>query len=148
MADRVADDTEDIGAGVDAVPAEGLFELADGPLAGRGGLLVVECGEGQEGAELFGQYPADGTGRTHRKGDGVGVLVLEQVEGGKAIVDVFGGVDELGDCLRAGRADGFVQQRQVVEGALELVGRQNQPGLGAGGKGVEIGCPDQLVAVA
>lgn len=139
VADRVADDAEDIGAGVDAVPAEGLAEFADRPLAGRGGLLVVECGEGQEGTELFGQDAADGTGRTHREGDGVGVLVLEQVEGGKAIVDVSGGVDELGDCLRASRADGFVQQRQVVEGALELVGRQNQPGLGAGGQGCENG---------
>ncbi len=56
VADRVADDAENFGAGVDAVPAEGLFEFADGPLAGRGGLLVVECGEGQEGAELFGEY--------------------------------------------------------------------------------------------
>ena len=85
VSDGIPDDAIDGGVGVEGVPSVEGFALLEGGLSRRGGGVVVECGEGEQGAELFGEDAGGQADVAHAQGDGGFVSLLDEFEGLKVV---------------------------------------------------------------
>ncbi len=127
--DRPADDTVHLGAFRDVRKAVEAAECFERRLAGRRRLLSFQAREGQQAAELRGEYPAHQSEAPHADRDHGPRPNAQQIEHLEVVAERAGLPGDLDHAARLDRGHRFDLRPQTRRPALEVVDGQDDPAL-------------------